>query len=367
MNTTTSCLDFLRYSIDVNYALPEIINNVDWNRMLIWAEQQSIIGILFGGIRKADKSLNIPYEVLLEWIGNANIIENRNKLLDERCYEVGKLFEEQGFEYCILKGQGNALLYPEPSLRTPGDVDIWLNIGNPKACDHSVKEIIRRVRLVNPHGRAEYHHIDYGDYNGVEVEVHYRPSFSNNLIYDRRLQKWFNARAGHQFAHIVAIPGNAGSICVPTFEFNVVFLLSHIYRHLLQEGIGLRQMIDYYYLLKSNTNRPNDMNYNEILRYLGLKKIAGAVMWVLHEKLGLDKKYLIAPMDAKRGELLLNEILRGGNFGHYDTVNRTASTRFKKNVQRIKRDFRMARYFPSECLWEPVFRVYHFIWRLKYN
>ena len=123
--------------------------------------------------------------------------------------------------------------------------------------------------------------------------------------------------------------------------------------------------VDYYYLLKSNTNRTNDTNIQDTLRNLGLEKIAGAMMWVLNEILGLDEKYLIAPKDEKRGKVLLAEIMKGGNFGHCDVENQKATTAVKKNILRIKRDLRMMRYYPSECLWEPVFRVYHWIWRLS--
>ena len=90
-------------------------------------------------------------------------------------------------------------------------------------------------------------------------------------------------------------------------------------------------------------------------------------MWVLHEVLGLKEERMIAPMDKKRGRVLLNEIMQGGNFGHYDANNRSAQSRIGKNIERINRDIRLIRYFPSECLWEPVFRVYHNIWRMKYN
>ncbi len=76
---------------------------------------------------------------------------------------------------------------------------------------------------------------------------------------------------------------------------------------------------------------------------------------------------MIFEPDEKRGRVLFAEIMKGGNFGHYDAENQKANNAIKKNVQRIKRDMRMMRYFPSECLWEPVFRVYHYFWRLRYN
>jgi hypothetical protein len=134
----------------------------------------------------------------------------------------------------------------------------------------------------------------------------------------------------------------------------------------MQEGIGLRQIIDYYYVLMED-GRGKMEDVSDTLRSLGLWKIAGAVMWVLNEVLGLEEKYLIAPKDERLGKVLLAEIVNGGNFGQYDSDNIKADNQLKKNWQRICRDFRLMRYFPSECLWEPVFRIYHFFWRLRYN
>ena len=215
----------------------------------------------------------------------------------------------------------------------------------------------------NPEARALYHHIDLGEFKGVEVEVHYRPSFMNSPIYNHRLQRWF--RCHTESTDTVELTDGVGSINVPNREFNVVFQLAHVYNHLLHEGIGLRQIIDYYYLLKT-TNFTNFTNFegHSLLRRLGLWEIAGAMMWVLNEVLGLEEKYLIAPKDERRGRLLLAEIMKGGNFGFYDVENQRADSQLKKNWLRIRRDFRMMRYFPSECLWEPLFRVYHFFWRM---
>ena len=87
----------------------------------------------------------------------------------------------------------------------------------------------------------------------------------------------------------------------------------------------------------------------------------------MREVFALDRQYMIAPLDERRGNVLLQEIMSGGNFGKYDEANIKANNRIKKNLQRIKRDIRMMRYFPSECLWEPAFRVYHFFWRLTHR
>ena len=371
-------IEFLQFCLNGSRSMPDYVKDVDWMEMMSWAEQQAIVGIIYMGIQKAGKTLNVPFDGLMEWIGYASQIETQNRLLNDRCVKVVKMFEDAGFKCCILKGQGNAMMYPNPLWRTPGDIDIYV----PQEEQKSQKEIAQYVRDKNPSARAIYHHIDIGIVDGVEVEVHYRPSYMNNLIYNRRLQRWFKMNTDS--TSLTNLPDGVGEIPVPSWEFNVVFQLCHIYQHVIKEGIGLRQIIDYYYLLKNEECRVKDEECSTsrtiVLEYLGLAKIAGAVMWVLKEVLGLEEKYLIAPVDERRGRFLLSEIMRGGNFGMYGTEKTLfhfvlqkeqkekraskAILAVRKNIWRLRRDARLVRYFPSECLWEPVFRVYHFGWRL---
>lgn len=336
----------------------------EWNSLYHACQKQSIAALAFTTLESLSEiGQNPSINLLYEWISLYEQIKQQNIIVNKNVVSLCKKLEKDGFDCCLLKGQGNAVMYPDPYSRTPGDIDVWIRVGRSKR--ENVSGIIRYVNERNPKGQAMYHHIDYGLFQGTEVEVHYRPSLMFNPIHNRRLQKWFSKMAdgGWQMAELQE---GAGRIPVPSREFNIVFQLSHVYNHLLHEGIGLRQVIDYYYLLKSDV-RGKKEDVAQTLKYLGLEKIAGAMMWVLHEKLGLPKDYLIAPMDERRGKVLLDEIMRGGNFGHYDSDNIKASSRLKKNILRVKRDLRLMKYFPSECLWEPVFRVYHLFWRLRYN
>ena len=402
--------EFIRYALNPKRDMPKDVAKMDWEGFFQFADAQGILGLMFDGRGKMDDGRwkrddeGFIDDLTLEWGFVAQQIEEQNKAVNVAAVKLLKCLKEQGFDGCILKGQGNSLLYPKPYRRTPGDIDVWVKCDGRWKMDDGrrkmddVRRVIRFVKERNPEGRAVYHHIDGGEIDGVEVEVHYRPSFMYNPIHNQRLQKWFEEKAPEQFGHWVELPHTDNTdhtdfeICVPTWEFNVVFLLSHIYRHLMQEGIGLRQVIDYYYVLMSDGRWKkddvsdvlrhltssasvatrqcvNEFPLHSLLRRLGLWKIAGAMMWVLNEVLGLEEKYLIAPKDERLGKVLLTEILNGGNFGQYggDGRRKMEEGRVKKNWQRIRRDFRMMRYFPSECLWEPVFRVYHFFWRQRYN
>ena len=263
-------LEFLRYSIGDAQKPPVSAKGIDWMEMMAWAESQAIVGVVYQGILKGGKELEIPFDALMEWVGYAQQIEAQNRLVNQRCIEIAAAFRKNGFETCILKGQGNAAMYPSPLLRNPGDIDLWVRRQNnderqsnilteirQKDIRTEIKEIIGFVKERNPEARVLYHHIDLGEFKGVEVEVHYRPSFMNSPVHNRRLQKWF--RCHTESTDTAELADEVGRINVPNWEFNVVFQLAHVYNHLLHEGIGLRQIIDYYYLLKT-TNFTNFTN-----------------------------------------------------------------------------------------------------------
>ena len=400
MSRYKSYLEFIRYSLNPKDEFLMDVAKMDWEGFFQFANEQGILGVAFVGIQRlGEHGVKPPLDVLMQWIASASLIEQQNKAVNKAATELFKELKNDGLRGCILKGQGNGLMYPNVYSRTPGDIDVWVRMADgrgPKADGRGLKadgrckkeegrglkaegrglkadgrgmrddvrDIIKYVKERNPNGKVCYHHIDGGKIGGVEVEVHYRPSFMNNPIHNHRLQKWYKMMAeGGRLMEEVELPEGVGSIPVPTVEFNVVYQLVHVFRHLLQEGIGLRQIIDYYYVLKSNTNHTDDTNIIVLLNYLGLTKIAGAMMWLLSEVLGLEEEYLIVPKNERLGKVLLAEILKGGNFGQYDIENIKVNSQLGKNWQRIRRDFRMMRYFPSECMWEPVFRVYHFFWR----
>ena len=231
--------------------------------------------------------------------------------MNEAAHSIYERLSNDGFRCFVLKGQGNAIMYPNPYSRTPGDIDL-LQCADRKTIDGYLDSHFE-IRTKNlQHAEFEYH--------GACVEAHYFPAYMNNMFYNRRLQRWFRKYNDLQCSNIVELPDGAGNIAVPTSSYNVIFQLCHLYEHFFDEGIGMRQIIDYYYVVSMlNVNCEMLAWLPKELKHLGLWKFAGAVMYVLHEALGLSEEKMIAPMDEKRGKLLLAEIIDGGNFGKYFT------------------------------------------------
>ena len=472
MNDITAIFAFLKYCLGYKRNMSRMIAGMDWQELYSFASKQALLGLSFEGIERLGKEYSeelrlnpIGRELLMTWMGKAQQIRRQNMKVNAVASKLYSMLREDGLRCCILKGQGNALIYPNAYSRNPGDIDVWVNASRERIMEYAQKkfELGDDIRL---------QHLETS-LDGVPVELHFFPCTMNNPIYHARLQKWFRRNADLQCSHIVGLPDGAGDIAIPTTAFNVVYQLTHLYHHFFDEGIGMRQIIDYYYVvcdfykvyqnsskitpslffdkasctrqfeselslhslaslfpLKGGStshpdpltlrgeggNRPTrcseplrskdggpkrsspdcagwdrlsiegdnsagsttvvtsyastalDVAQRE-LKYLGLWKFAEAVMYVLKEVLGLSEDKMIVPVDEKRGRLLLAEILDGGNFGrHFSKYGGfTHQSMGKKYFLKIWRNMHFVRYYPAEALCEPLFRTWHFFWRLKYK
>ena len=331
--------EFLRFCIGTVQEVPSSLKGADWRVLYAMARKQCLVGVLFDGIKRLPADVGMDKGLLFQWMAQNQTLRKANARLDKAAVEVAEWFGRKGFRTCVLKGQGNALLYPPGMERTPGDIDLWVDGGD--------RTVVSFVRSLSPDEKVCYHHIGFPEYNGVEVEVHFRPSFLFCFRHNRRLQGYYERVMDEQFAHKVKL-GEQGEVAVPKAEFNLIFQLTHIFTHLMNEGIGLRQLLDYFFLLKNtdfggntdgdgfllntdftdytdriggNADGVDRRLLQDELRELGLWEFAGAVMYIMKEVFGLEDNRLIVPPDVKRGRLVLKEVLEAGNFGQYDKRN----------------------------------------------
>lgn len=343
-----------------------VVAKIDWRQPYTFASRQALLGFCFDGIERLTKEFSeelkqnpMGRDLLMTWMGAAQQIRRQNVKVNAVASKLFSMLREDGMRCCILKGQGNALMYPNPYSRTPGDIDVWIDASRERIMEYAQKkfELGDDIRL---------QHLETS-LDGVPVELHFFPCSMNNPIYHARLQKWFKRNADLQCSNVVGLPDGAGDIAIPTMAFNVVYQLTHLYHHFFDEGIGMRQIIDYYYVVNNDELLVIRDTLQRELKHLGLWKLAGAVMYVLHEALGLSEEKMIAPMDEKRGKLLLAEILNSGNFGQHFTKygHFTQQGMAKKYFLKIWRNMHFVRFYPAEALSELIFRTWHFFWRMK--
>ena len=373
MINTSVIFDFLKYCLGAKGDMSNVVAGMDWRLLYEFASKQAMLGVCFDGIERLGKEYPeelkqnpIDRNLLMTWMGAAQQIRRQNMKVNGVAGKLYSMLRKDGLRCCILKGQGNALMYPNPYSRNPGDIDVWVNASREQITEYAKKhfELEDDIR---------FHHLET-TMDGVPVELHFFPGIMNNPVYNARLQKWFKWNADLQCSNVLELPDDAGEIAVPTAAFNVIYQLTHLYHHFFDEGIGMRQIVDYYFVvirdellvIRDELLVIRDTLQRE-LKYLGLWKFAGAVMYVLHEVLGLPEEKMIAPMDEKRGKLLLAEILNGGNFGKHFTKygHFTQQGMAKKYFLKIWRNMHFVRYYPAEALSEPIFRTWHFFWRMK--
>jgi hypothetical protein len=128
-----------------------------------------------------------PFDVAAEWVHDAQVAKDRNKLLNQRCKEVCEYFERDGFNSCILKGQSNLVNYPEhlKDYRTAGDIDVLCWPKDSGLDKVKVLAYVKKLYATNPNyvkPEILYHHIDW-EFAGIPVEVHFRASYFLNPLY----------------------------------------------------------------------------------------------------------------------------------------------------------------------------------------
>ena len=345
--------ELIRITVGTIKRFSKVPTAKEWAAMFDMAEKQSLTGVLLRGLEKLPNAERPPQELLLEWIGIQKIVASTNKVQDAKSKNLYEWFKEKGCDSCIIKGQGVARLYPQPELRQSGDIDIWVNADRDDVVSkmHSESIDVSVIDYVNCHAAF---------FDDVEVEVHFRPTYFFNPFANKRLQKWIQDNKSEQMASF----DDAVGFCYPTIAFNLVFSLIHIYRHVFSEGIGLRQLMDYYYILNHSTENERLAAF-DTLRSFDLKKFVATVMYVMRRVFDIEDSLLLCQPNQEEGEFLLEEILRGGNFGQYDDRNKHLPTesRMKRGIENVKRNLRFLKHYPSEVMWAPEWKIWHWCWR----
>lgn len=345
-------LELLQVSLGIRETLSRVPSSKEWKDLFDESARQAVSGIAFEGVKKLPETQRPPQNILFEWLGVSEQIRQQNIIVDKQTREIWSQLKKDGLEAAILKGQGIATLYGELApFRQSGDIDIWVKGGYQKVCDY--------VQRTHPTDDVAYHRFHYDYFEDTEVELHHRPTLMRNLLDDRKLARWYNSFSADSFVYL-----EDKGFAVPSIEFNRIFILTHIYRHFLFEGIGLRQVMDFYFVLRAqNDGRCQMEEVRKILCELRLIRFAEAMMWILHTLLGLEEKYLICGMNEKEGRFVLNEIAQTGNFGFSDSRYRYQHL-FKLRRQ-IAHGAHLLLHYPSEVIWTPIWLVYHKVWKWR--
>ena len=345
--------DLISIATGFRKAFDQAPSDQQWVDMTVTAFKQSLGGVLAEAFYdRLPEDQFPPHKVFMKWMCTQKQIALDNGKMNSRSAEVWNIFHEAGFDCCILKGQAVARFYDKPSSRQCGDIDIWV--------DGDRDEVLAFLRNRYPVTNVVYHHAEVKMFEKTEVEVHFTPSWMYNPRINARLQHFFALSKCAQFDNYIEDLGFAA----PSAAFDAVFSMVHVYRHLLEEGVGLRQVMDYCNILR----QLDDSRRAEAFRTLcslRMRRFAAALMYVCGEVFHLPEELMICAPDAEEGAFLLSEIMLSGNFGQYDSRYRydDSKGRLRRFLPKLRRQMHFLTHYPSEVLWFPGYRLWQFCWR----
>lgn len=315
------------------------------------AVKQSLVGVCFCGIHQlgADSdegyiNIGMSEDLYFDWMGMAAQINMRNEVMDGYTKDALSFFRKKDISCQVLKGQGVAKLYGNlRGFRQSGDVDVWLNISRTELYALSQREL----------GKVEgitYHHIHFPIIADCEVEAHLHPSFLSSPRRNKALK---------EFCEIYE--PKEGCADTPSLAFNRVYILLHCYRHFCGHGVGFRQLLDYYFVLRQGFTEEEKSETMKWISALGMKRFATAMMWLMKDVFRLGEQYMLCEANEEYGRFLLDEVMKSGNFGHGNEEDRISGSAAKRYLYNIKRDIHTVKICPHESLWDPVFNVYQFM------
>ena len=371
--------ELLQIAVGNSTSLSRAPSADEWEQIYELSKQHTLTGIVFAAVECLPQEQLPPPRRIRQWAVKADRLRENNLKISRQTADVAYYFRQKGFNCMILKGQGNMYYYPDrlKGLRTPGDIDVWAfgreePKGNSEKCHADdnihkgdVRAVIEFCQSIRKGEYIYYHNLDFPILKDTAVEVHYRPSWLYCPWHNSKVQRWFKEYKRNG----TFIPYDGYTI--PTTEFNVVFQLLHLYKHIFEEGIGLRQLLDYYMLLMSEERIP-DSEY-ALIKSFGLQNFAGAVMYVLQRVFcnsDEQQDWMLCPPNGHRGDELLAEIMQSGNFGQHDSRYNWAEVTngsmhyrgLPYAMARLRHNMHFLWSYPSEVLFEPLFRLYNKLW-----
>lgn len=360
----------IRLSIGTETSFSRYPSAGEWGELYKMARKQCLVGVCFAGVRRhmeatkvEGKDAGIPSNLYMQWLASAIQIQRQNELMNRRCEELQAALSSYGLRNAILKGQAAATLYHMEGmqgdtllseLRQSGDIDVYVDCGRERALEFASSIGQQTIDW-------DYKHLHLKVFPDAEVEMHYRPEVLLNLTKNRRLQRWFAHEETQRQMFC-----QQGVLVAPSVEFNLFYILLHIYRHFLYEGVGLRQLMDYFFVLRAVNSEIDTRWSKDAIESFGMKRFARGVMWIMQHVFGLEKEFLLYELDEKEGRYVLDQVMTGGNFGHYDERLKTNSKHTGKleAIKKIlKHNQHLLAHYPMEVLWAPVWIVYHWCWK----
>ena len=265
------------------------------------------------------------------------------------------LLRQHDIEPVVLKGFGLALLYPNPSLRQFGDIDLFVGLDN----FHQACEVLRTLP---------------GSYNwGEEMDAgkHYNLEFGNMAMEIHRVSADVSNAKEHEIyariehdgltEHLQRVDLDGFEITVPSKEFVVFFTFFHAWHHFLTTGVGWRQLSDVAMALHAYHGQLDMDQLRQWIEAMHLMQPWQTFGCLMVDCLGMpieELPFYNAKARRKAGKLF-RLVMKEGNFKREQKFRgRMPKDRFWHRCQTLLRVFsdffHLARVFPEQAFREMI-------------
>ena len=318
--------ELLRIAFGKREALICVPSEREWYAVFEEAQRQTVAGICLAGIDRlmvqgSRLKVAMPFQLKMEWIGQSEQIKQQNEKVNGVLKELASLLNENSVRYAVVKGQTIASYYSRLMvqgegltddlglLRQAGDIDFYVA---PEDFERT-KQLIKEAWGVTYEEKEGHHHVEF-EYKGVTLEQHHKLI----KLYDKKKEGYWDKLMHDAFCE-QEIGGVKVLVLSPTLHSLYIFL--HLYHHLLELGVGLRQFCDWAVILHSCKEEIDHEAIRRHLKVLGMEKAYKACGAILVEKLGLPADnftYELNDSDRKYGRKVKDVVDYRGNMGHYN-------------------------------------------------
>lgn len=368
MDVNDPFFELIRVALGTQDCLSLIPTEWEWGNLYKMAEKQSLVGVCFAGLRNLGVDADEGYSRIgmgemqyLKWMGMAAKIQQKNETVNRQCAELQAKLKRDGMHCCILKGQGVGTLYGSLALlRQPGDIDAWM--------DARREDVIAYVKRICPNEDVDISskHIEFHLFDETVVEAHFVPAGMKMPILGRRIRKYYESEKDRQMNHTVMLT-TGQRIVTPDHAFQAIHILQHAFGHFLFEGIGMRQLMDYYFVMQQPFTLEEQKKVTDTLKRFGMYRFAQGVAYILIEIMGAKTCFI--PADEKFGKQILKSVMEEGNFGKHD--EKRDDKKMGNSWYRFwYHNIRMWKYFsmaPWTILMSPLTRIHEYLWRMSHG
>lgn len=336
------------------------LDDKTWKRIYHLSRRQSVSALI------ADKALSLPKECLPTREQSLNLVAHidQTKAMNRKMIRVLAMvtdwYREAGFPFVLLKGLANGANYPEPLLRNPGDVDLWLYR---KGDSERAKTWLDAKGCQTADGDGIHYKFEE---QGISIENHRRVSYFDHRKYDRRFVAWEKELAEKE--HFAS--NQIGDLMVQQLppETNAFFLFHHMYRHFIHAGVGFRQLCDWILFLKNNREQLDPYAFTALARsyklFYPMQVFACAAVKYLDAP--PDIFPFTVPKDNFLAHKVMRDILEGGNFGFHRPGEKRPEQKIRglwfSYKTTVRRSLKFALLSPPHILILPATKLFH---RLK--